>query len=79
MSIVLSLMPYYNEHEADVETMLFLRNKAIYNMNLRESLRKRFKHIKIVKLSSLYIYKNIMHVRQNIQIFKIIKTDIFKY
>ncbi|KAA5569769.1 reverse transcriptase family protein, partial [Pseudomonas aeruginosa] len=54
---------------ADVETIFILQKRAIraiYNMHPRESLRDKFKEIKILTLASQYIFENLLYVRKNI-------------
>ena len=57
---------------ADVDSIFILQKRAIraiYNMGPRESLRNHFKDIDILTLPSLYIFHNIMYVRNNLQMF----------
>ncbi|CAH2232471.1 jg19404 [Pararge aegeria aegeria] len=58
---------------ADIGTIFVLQKKAvraIYKMGPRESLKDKFKDVKIMTLYSQYIFENLMYVHKNISKFK---------
>ena len=57
---------------ADIQSIFVLQKRAvraIYQLGTRVSLREKFKEIGIMTVASQYIYVNIIHVRQNIQLY----------
>lgn len=58
---------------ADVNVTIFVLQKravrAIYNIGPRKSLRIKFKEIYIMTFQCPYIYKNLIYVRKNLNLF----------
>lgn len=58
---------------ADINTIFVLQKRAvraIYKMNIRDSLRNKFKEVNILTVHSQYIYENIMYVHKDIVNFR---------
>ncbi|CAH2211691.1 jg6806, partial [Pararge aegeria aegeria] len=57
---------------ADINTIFVLQKRAIraiYNLGPKDSLRCKFKEIKIMTVASQYIFDNVMYVRKNLKDF----------